>query len=85
MEESGLVTRVSSGDGAGEAAPGAARISISRPAALKGITDAELFGASGAEGVDGGFSLRLARGLARIAGGDLVASRDAFALAFPRP
>ena len=68
-----------------EAAPGAARISITRPSALRGTADAELFGASAAEGVDGGFSLRLARGLARIAGGDLVTSRDAFALAFPRP
>jgi signal transduction histidine kinase len=68
-----------------EAAPGAARISITRPSAFKGIADAELFGASAGEGVDGGFSLRLARGLARIAGGDLVTSRDAFALAFARP
>jgi len=69
---------------AAEAAPGAARISITRPSAFKGTADAELFGVSAAEGVDGGFSLRLARGLARIAGGDLVTSRDALALTFPR-
>jgi hypothetical protein len=40
--------------------------------------------ALGRDGVRGGFSMRLARGLARIAGGDLVAGRDAFALLFPR-
>ena len=67
-----------------EPASGWARISISRPAALTGIGDAELFEAPRGEGVGGGFSLRLARGLARIAGGDLVSSRDAFALLFPR-
>ena len=44
----------------------------------------ELFGVRRRKAVDGGFSLRLARGLARIAGGDLVASRDSFALVFPR-
>ena len=68
-----------------EPASGWARISISRPAALAGIGDAELFEAPRGEGVGGGFSLRLARGLARIAGGDLVSSRDAFALLFPQP
>ena len=68
-----------------ESAAGGARISISRPEALKGITDASLFESVGGEGVEGGFSLRLARGLARIAGGDLISSRDALALLFPRP
>ena len=57
------------------------RISISRPATLRGIGDSELFEGTG---VEGAFSLRLARGLARIAGGDLVSNRDAFALVFPR-
>ena len=61
-----------------------ARIWISRPAALGGIRETELF-SSGDGSVAGGFSLRLARGLARIAGGDLVASRDKLALLFPRP
>ena len=68
-----------------ELANGSARISISRPGALKGISDSELFDDLRPNGVAGGFSLRLARGLARIAGGDLVSSRDSFALSFPRP
>jgi hypothetical protein len=67
-----------------ELAGGATRISISRPEALKGISDAELFESVGSDGLEGGFSLRLARGLAHIAGGDLVSSRDAFSLLFPR-
>jgi hypothetical protein len=62
-----------------------ARLSISRPAALQGLSDPELFDpVIGRDGVQGGFPLRLARGLARIAGGDLVSNRDAFSLAFPR-
>ncbi|MFL6764757.1 MAG: sensor histidine kinase [Sphingomicrobium sp.] len=61
------------------------RISISRPAALRAISDADLFGAvDSKEAIEAGFSLRLARGLARISGGELVSSRDSFALAFPR-
>jgi hypothetical protein len=67
-----------------EVAGGGTRISISRPEAFKGVSDVELFESVGSDGVEGGFSLRLARGLARIAGGDLVSSRDAFALLFPR-
>jgi hypothetical protein len=68
-----------------ELASDGARISISRPVVLRGLADSELFeSARGREGMQGGFSLRLARGLARIAGGDLVSSRDAFALVFPR-
>jgi signal transduction histidine kinase len=59
------------------------RITISRPAALLGLSDRELFDSKlGREGTNGGFSLRLARGLARIAGGDLTAGRNSFALAF---
>ena len=65
-------------------ANGNARISINRPAALAGASEAQLFASPNAESVEGGFSLRLARGLARIAGGDLVSSRDTFALVFPR-
>ena len=57
------------------------RISISRPAALRGVGDSALFEGTG---VEGAFSLRLARGLARIAGGDLVSGQDSFALLFPR-
>ena len=61
------------------------RISITRPALLRGLSDADIFDPTlGREGVHGGFSLRLARGLARIAGGDLTTSRDVFALIFPK-
>ena len=60
-----------------------ARISVGRPAALRSIGDAELFEGSG-NGRHGAFSLRLVRGLARIAGGDLVGSPDSFSLVFPR-
>jgi hypothetical protein len=66
-----------------ESARDGPRITISRPAALRGLTDRELFDPKlGREGAKGGFSLRLARELARIAGGDLTAGRDSFALAF---
>jgi K+-sensing histidine kinase KdpD len=62
-----------------------ARLSISRPAALRGLSDSELFDPTlGRDGVEGGFTLRLARGLARIAGGELASSRDSFSLVFPR-
>ena len=62
------------------------RLSISRPAALRSLPDAQLFDApDGAEeGLLAGFSLRLVRGLARIAGGDLVTSRAGLTLTFPR-
>jgi hypothetical protein len=67
-----------------EAAAEGARISISRPSALRGLDDNQLFDAPRTGGVEGGFALRLARGLARIAGGELVSGRDTFALLFPR-
>ena len=62
-----------------------AGITMGRPAALRGRSDSDLFGvARGGAGMQGGFSLRLARGLARIAGGDLSSRRDSFSLVFPR-
>jgi His Kinase A (phospho-acceptor) domain len=68
-----------------EAMSGESRIAISRPASLRGLGDRELFDPTlGREGVNGGFSLRLARGLSRIAGGDVATSRESFALVFPR-
>ena len=68
-----------------EQASDGARVSISRPAALRGLSDAELFDPTiGREGVGGGFTFRLARGLARIAGGDVASGRDVFSLVFPR-
>ena len=62
-----------------------ARITMGRPMALRSRSDSELFDvAGGREGARGGFSLRLARGLARIAGGDVLSRRDSFSLVFPR-
>ena len=66
-----------------EGATDGARIAVSRPLALKGVSDAELF-ESGRSVGEAGFALRLVRGLARIAGGDLVGSRDHFTLVFQR-
>jgi hypothetical protein len=59
------------------------RFSISRPASIVGSTDEQLFGTAG-QGLEQGFPLRLVRGLARIAGADLVASRNSLSLLFPR-
>jgi hypothetical protein len=68
-----------------EQANGSVRISLTRPSALRGMSDAELFETvRGSEGGQGSFRLRLVRGLARIAGGDLTSGRDSFALVFPR-
>jgi signal transduction histidine kinase len=58
------------------------RVSISRPAALHGISDDELFGIRG-EAVRSS-SLRLVHGLARVAGADLSASPSAITLSFTR-
>jgi hypothetical protein len=58
------------------------RFSISRAAALKGLSEDELFGAVG--GTIEGFYLRLVRGLARVAGAELSASASAVMLTFPR-
>ena len=59
-----------------------ARISISRPTLLRAVTGTDLF-ETAANGTPGAFMLRLVRGLARIAGGDLSIARDTFALNFP--
>jgi hypothetical protein len=68
-----------------EVAIDGARITLSRPADLRGLTDDDLFEARPiANGVQAEFTLRLVRGLARIAGGDLVSARDSFSLVFPR-
>jgi hypothetical protein len=67
------------------------RVTISRPAALRNLTDAQLFDAGpgflnggGGQALSVGFALRLVRGLARIAGGELVTSAAEFSLLFPR-
>ena len=69
-----------------DAAGGQCRVSIGRPAALRNLADAELFDGGIIEGqpLSIGFALRLVRGLARIAGGDLVSTPADFSLLFPR-
>jgi hypothetical protein len=64
-------------------APGYYRLSMNRPAALAGLTDAQLFGSSDHTDAQA-FCLRLVRGLARIAGVELVTLPDACVLSFPR-
>jgi hypothetical protein len=59
------------------------RFSISRPKALRGKSDSKLFESPVQESGTGS-SLRLVRGLARIAGGDLITSPAGFTLAFSR-
>jgi hypothetical protein len=67
------------------------RVSVGRPAALRNLSDTQLFDADGgfADGAEGrvpsvGFALRLVRGLARIAGGELATSSANFTMLFPR-
>jgi signal transduction histidine kinase len=59
------------------------RLSLTRPKALHGVADEILFGAR-EQGRTGDFGLRLARGLARVAGGDVIANDAAVALVLPR-
>ena len=59
--------------------------SVSRPSTLKSLSDVQLFDSfSGDDSGAAASSLRLVRGLARIAGGDLVTSRAGLTLVFPR-
>ena len=61
------------------------RITIGRPASLRNVPDALLFEGIGEDnGTFAGFSLRLVRGLAHIAGGDLVVTPTSLALVVPR-
>lgn len=57
-------------------------VSISRPKALRGLTEEELFGSASEPPLEI-FPLRLTRGLARIANAQLVASEQALTLVFP--
>ncbi|MES2120982.1 MAG: histidine kinase dimerization/phospho-acceptor domain-containing protein [Pseudomonadota bacterium] len=59
------------------------QVSLSRPVALQGQSDEQLLG-SRRELAGGEFSLRLVRGLARIAGADLVTTPAAVSLVFKR-
>jgi signal transduction histidine kinase len=59
--------------------------SVSRPSTLRSLSDAQLFDpSSGENAASAAISLRLVRGLARIAGGDLITSRAGLTLVFPR-
>ena len=58
------------------------RVSITRPSRLSSLTEDQLL-ASDAD-FEQAFSLRLVRGLARIAGADMAAPRGAISLLFPR-
>ena len=58
------------------------RFSVSRPSRLRGVSDRELI-ESGTSEQATGFSLRLVRGLARIAGGDLITAPAGLSLLFP--
>jgi signal transduction histidine kinase len=58
------------------------RVAISRPEALAALGEDRLMGGAGT--LEQGFSLRLVRGLARIAGAELVVREDSLALVLPR-
>jgi hypothetical protein len=58
------------------------RVSITRPARLAALSDEHLLAGGG--DFDQTFSLRLVRGLARIAGADMIAPKGSIALLFPR-
>jgi len=58
------------------------RVSMTRPAKLADYSADELLG--GGADLDHGFSLRLVRGLARLAGADLVVPHGSVSLLFPR-
>ena len=61
-------------------------ISASRPQAMRTLSEAQIFGRDGhqADVLASGFSLKLARGIAQTAGGDLRVSGDRIALVLPR-
>ena len=73
-----------------EKAGGSCRIAFSKPAALEGLPESELLEAGPPDesaevgGLLAGFTLRLVRGLARIAGGDLLILGSDLTLSFPR-
>lgn len=63
------------------ASGGQARLAVARPLAMPGLDDPTA--SARAESLEGLFSLRLARGLARIAGGELKVDEESLELAFP--
>jgi signal transduction histidine kinase len=61
-------------------------VSVNRPEAMRALSDSQLFGREG-ESKDvlaSGFSLKLARGIAQTAGGDLRVTGEKLALVLPR-
>jgi len=60
------------------------RISISRPKAMQNLCEADLFGSPDRMPSES-FTLRLTRGLARIAGAQLIASESQLSLVFRKP
>lgn len=60
------------------------RLSIGRPASLRGLSDQQLFGAASEPAIDECFSLRLTSGLAHIAGAELASTQAAIAILFQR-
>jgi outer membrane biosynthesis protein TonB len=61
-------------------------VTLNLPQSLRGLSDAQLFGKDGAEPdvLASSFSLKLARGIAQTAGGDLRLTGDKLALVLPR-
>ena len=61
-------------------------VTLNRPQALQGLTDSQLFGRTedGPDLLAAGFSLKLARGIAQTAGGDLRVTGEKLALVLPR-
>jgi hypothetical protein len=61
-------------------------VTMNRPQSLSGLSDAQLFGRSSdsADVLASSFSLKLARGIAQTAGGDLRVAGDKLALVLPR-
>ena len=64
---------------------GRCTVSVTRPASLRGLGDEQLFdtGSAGRPGLGIGFALRLVRGLARIAGGDVRVEPQSIVLLLP--
>lgn len=61
-------------------------VTMNRPQSLSGLSDAQLFGrnSDSADVLASSFSLKLARGIAQTAGGDLRVTGDKLALVLPR-
>jgi hypothetical protein len=65
-----------------ESAGDQVRVSITRPASVRALSEEQLLG--GQADLDHGFKFRLVRGLARLAGADLMAPEGIVSLLFPR-